>query len=341
MVKYNKTYLLIVIFASLLTISGVIAAGMLFARAHDYLTLLLLISAVAAGLCLFVGLTAPVLLAKARVKKMGLDKYFEVYGEKPYFGDFFFGQWNDYFAQISRHIEDEHTKTDAINQMKFQALQAQINPHFLYNTLDSIRGLAYLEDAEQTAEMTEALSAYCRYNISHSDDIVTMEQEISNLHFYLIIQKYRFGAERFKVMFNIDEMDMSLMNLRIPKLIIQPLVENALLHGLEKKTAGGEVRITVERTANRVYIRVADNGVGMSPEQVSKLNVNMLAPPPRIQNDMESGNGNGVALVNIIQRLKYMYGNDCSLNFSSALGAGTEVELALPFSADMEVIYER
>lgn len=144
-----------------------------------------------------------------------------------------YDNWVDAAARFKQNLEEEYDNREIASQIKFSMLQHQINPHFLYNTLDSVRGLAYAEGADSAAEMAEALAAFFRYSISHSDDIVSLGKELNNIKRYFVIQGYRF-SKRFSLVVDISEDDIAIWGYPIPKLMIQPLVENAVFHGLEK-----------------------------------------------------------------------------------------------------------
>lgn len=122
-------------------------------------------------------------------------------------------------------------------QTELTALQSQINPHFLYNTLETIRGQALIDDNEEIAKMVEALSAFFRYSISRKGNLVTLRDELANIENYMLIQRYRFN-NRFSMEVLIDEEDEEAFDFLIPRLIIQPVVENAIFHGLEEKLEG-------------------------------------------------------------------------------------------------------
>ena len=125
-------------------------------------------------------------------------------------------------------------------QTELTALQSQINPHFLYNTLETIRGQALIDDNEEIAKMVEALSAFFRYSISRKGNLVTLRDELANIENYMLIQRYRFN-NRFSMEVLIDEEDEEAFDFLIPRLIIQPVVENAIEHGIDEKEDGRKV----------------------------------------------------------------------------------------------------
>ena len=164
-------------------------------------------------------------------------------------------------------------------QTELTALQSQINPHFLYNTLECIRGQALMDDNLEIARMVEALGAFFRYSISRKGNLVTLKDELDNIDNYMLIQRYRFG-NRFSMEVIIDEEDEEAYNCLIPRLIIQPIVENAIFHGLEERLEGGRVTIEVIVTEKTLIITVSDNGKGISREQLNKLNAKIRSASP-------------------------------------------------------------
>jgi len=241
------------------------------------------------------------------------------------------GEWIHIMRENTRLLEKDYANDILLNQIRFRTLQSQINPHFLYNALDSIRGLALIENSPQTAEMAEALGGFFRYNISQSISIVKLEYELHNIENYFIIQRYRF-ANRFTLEYDFDQTDRDLLDYPIPKLTIQPLVENAVFHGLERKRGNGKVIINIEKTSSRLFIRVKDNGIGMDENAVSALNES-LRHDVSISDNSDSETKNGIGLLNISQRIHSIYGLSYGANFSSTVGLGTEIEITLPFPA--------
>lgn len=212
-------------------------------------------------------------------------------------------------------------------RMKFAQLQNQINPHFLYNTLENIRARAILDDNAVIADMTEALSRFFRYNISKREDIVKLSEELDNIRTYIRIQQYRF-TNKFDFQIFIHDDDPEVMNARIPKMTLQPIVENAIFHGMENKIGKGHIEIHIESDEERVFVLVEDDGVGMSPEELAALQEKLAAPSDGSW--AESRTSHGIAMQNINNRLRLIFGELCGLSVSSTEGVGTEVDLSLP-----------
>jgi len=230
--------------------------------------------------------------------------------------------------ELRLSMEREHAEVMLRHQSQYAELQNQINPHFLYNTLETIRGQAVIDDNYMIADMTEALAKYFRYNISKDNDTVTVAQELENIRNYIQIQQYRF-QDRF--VFRIcphDEYE-EYAHCLIPKMTLQPIVENAIFHGMEEKLEMGHITIHIETTPERLIVLVADDGVGMDEDTLRKMNQKLrqasgMEPMP------QKARHNGIAMQNVNSRLRLLYGEGYGLRVSSTKDLGTEVEITLP-----------
>lgn len=211
-------------------------------------------------------------------------------------------------------------------QAQLTALQSQINPHFLYNTLESIRGQALIDDNDEIADMIEALASFFRYSISRSGNLVTLRDELVNIENYMLIQRYRFN-NRFSLAIEIEADEEEILDQLIPKLSIQPIVENAIFHGLEEKMEDGTITIEAYFTASNFILMVSDNGCGMSHEDLAKLNAKIQTPP---LTKNSSARKTGIGLPNINKRIELLFGPEYDLHVYSSPGYGTDVELILP-----------
>jgi two-component system sensor histidine kinase YesM len=231
-------------------------------------------------------------------------------------------------------MEDMLSSDEAMNlskrQAQYLAMQNQINPHFLYNTLEGIRGEALTGGLDDIAKMTETLSQFFRYTISNLEQLVTLDDELTNVRNYYSIQEYRFG-DRLTLEINFeDEKDRgAILNAKVPKLILQPVVENAIIHGVEGLPGAGLVSILVQYTGSRIIFVVSDNGVGMSAERLRLLNDSLSNVYGRFENG--SGGEGGIALTNVSSRIKLLFGEEYGLAVMSEEGAGTDVEITLPY----------
>lgn len=212
-------------------------------------------------------------------------------------------------------------------QAQYLALQNQINPHFLYNTLEGMRSEAVCAGIDSVANMAEALATFFRYTISNIDRIVTLEDELSNVDNYYTIQKYRFGN---KLQMHVDYgEDLSILGFKLPKLILQPIVENSVYHGIENKLGQGTVNIKIEYTNKRLLIKVSDNGMGMEKDLLEELNNKLLTNS--IEDITESGKRKGgIAILNVNNRIKLLYGEEYGVFIQSMKNAGTDVQIVLP-----------
>lgn len=162
-------------------------------------------------------------------------------------------------------------------QAEYLALQNQINPHFLYNTLEGIRSEALIAGLDSIAEMTEALATFFRYTISDLENLVTLEDELANIENYYYIQQFRFGSKLdLKIQYDRDPEDefteMDFLQCKLPKLTLQPIVENSIYHGIERKIGKGHLVIRISASEERLYIRISDDGQGMTDAKLKELN---------------------------------------------------------------------
>lgn len=213
-------------------------------------------------------------------------------------------------------------------QAQYLALQNQINPHFLYNTLEAIRGDALSEGLDSVAHTTEALATFFRYTISNVDNLVTLEEELHNAENYFAIQNYRFG-DKISLVVSADENDPFIWQCQVPKLTLQPIIENAIIHGLENKIGQGNVTIAIERVEDRLLIDILDDGVGMKEDVLSEIN-DRLGRVDNLQNDNGASRLGGIALVNVNNRIRLLFGDTYGIRVSSIEDFGTRVELVLP-----------
>lgn len=219
-------------------------------------------------------------------------------------------------AYMSRLKEAEMHLRQKDTELKM--LQAQINPHFLYNSLETIRGMALEHDIDDIAEMAADLTRLLRYNVKHSQAIVTVGEEMEIIEFYLRIQKLRFEE---RLTYQLDVPEWALPQ-RIPKLSLQPLVENSLMHGMEHCRGNTIVRISAERlSGNYMALMVTDNGPGIEPARLETLRSDMDDP------DQEPAS---IGLTNVHRRIRFVFGDPCGLQLESEAGSGTTVRAILP-----------
>ncbi len=222
-------------------------------------------------------------------------------------------------------------------QAQYLALQNQINPHFLYNTLESIRSEALVAGLTALAEMTEALASFFRYTISKVEDLVSVEEELQNCETYFKIQQYRF-AERLQLTVECDSGEREeIYNCRLPKLTMQPILENSIIHGTECKIGTGHLKIHLERTARMLLIRISDDGVGMDEQTLARMNGQLQKSARTVVSQDAQARG-GIALRNVNNRIQLLFGEEYGLRVFSMPGVGTDVEILLPaITSDRDV----
>lgn len=229
---------------------------------------------------------------------------------------------------LKESVDREYTADILKKEAELKALQSQINPHFLYNVLDGIRGHAMKEGVIELADMIEALSKIFRYSVSHWENQVTLESELTNVRSYFKIQQYRFN-NRFELQIITDDGEDETLACRLPKLTLQPIIENSIYHGLETKLDKGLVTIRTRLTDKQLLIEINDDGVGTSRENLDRIN-NSFRDWKTIKTEKNKTVGMGIALTNVNSRIKMMYGEEYGLHLYSTEGYGAMVEILLP-----------
>lgn len=228
-------------------------------------------------------------------------------------------------------IEEHYEQQLRLAKTELKFLQTQINPHFLYNTLDSINWTAKNYEADEISEMVLNLSRFFRLSLNKGKEVFTIDESLSHLHYYIRIQQIRF-LDSFTVQYNIQEESRSVP---IMKLLLQPLVENAILHGMEGKTEGGLLVISswIE-DGQTVHIEVRDNGSGMSEERLSYVQEELKRLSSRDYNlfSPEEEYKDLFGLRNVITRIKLYYGEGAGLTINSIISEGTAVVVTLPLA---------
>lgn len=231
-------------------------------------------------------------------------------------------QFNRMIVRLDQLIQDIYEMETKKNKAELQALQNQINPHFMYNTLESIRMSAEIHDDPTTADMIAVLGKLLRYSISDLNTETTLAQEMSHVQNYVELLNYRY-PNRFNLVLHMDE---SIQQYRLIRLILQPIVENAIYHGLDDRK--GQMNLTLSTYSDNafLYISVKDDGVGMDPVQLDMLTQKINES----SSSLKRLEHNGIGLRNVNERIKLQYGGQYGLIVSSEKGIGTEVTLRLP-----------
>ena len=224
--------------------------------------------------------------------------------------------------QLHKEEMDRAEMEKRLETTRMDLLQSQIKPHFLFNTLNTISGMAELEDAEKTDSMIRSLSRLFRYNLHTTDQFVSFSQELEVARDYLYLQRMRFGD---RVQYELPDPTAPesavFGSTMVPVFLLQPLVENAVIHGIAKKEQGGKITISAGQTDGAFQIRVSDTGVGMDPETLQGLIAALRGDP----SDVHVGIGIG----NLYKRLETLYGPG-SMQISSTAGKGTQVDITIP-----------
>lgn len=235
--------------------------------------------------------------------------------------------------EVLRHVDSLLDQKSMIKlstkQAELLALQNQINPHFLYNTLEAIRSDALCAGIDSIANTTEALATFFRYTITDTSSLVTVQDELDNIENYFKIQQYRFG-EKFAMEVDGSETG-DILSLRMPKLTLQPFIENAIFHGLESKAEGGCIHISLDMTENNLLISIHDNGIGIPEDKLSEINYKIEHVAMSGSNDAPEQKG-GIALINVARRIKLLFGENYGFHIYSISGLGTDVRIKIPIN---------
>ena len=243
----------------------------------------------------------------------------EYYGEIVQLGTGF----NSMMNKIENLLKLVYTEQQQKRKAEIQSLQAQIKPHFLYNTLDTIRWMAEDHDASDISKLVTALTTLFRISLSKGKDIINLEQELEHVRSYLYIQK-----ERYEDKLNYTIVcDPALYCCEITKLVLQPLVENAIYHGIKQKKEGGHIRIEVKKDDEKkgpLRICISDTGAGMSEKECQRINKALADYSAREYTE-------GYGLFNVNNRIRLTYGNDYGLHYRRNDEGGITVILSIPF----------
>ncbi len=233
------------------------------------------------------------------------------------------GQLGDSFnrmvARIRQLMVQVRTEQEQLHRSELKALNAQMDPHFLYNTLDSVIWLAESGDQKGVVQMVLALSKYFRLSLSGAKDFISVEDELQHVEKYLMIQKMRFGdAFTYRI-----ECEDEVRSAKTPKIMLQPIVENAIVHGVGTMGEGGIITITARRCGEYLELAVHDNGCGIKQDMLEHI----------LETDPTSRSG--IGLKNVHQRIKLACGPEYGLKVESELDEGTTVRVQLPFWLDL------
>ncbi|EGD49469.1 integral membrane sensor signal transduction histidine kinase [Ruminiclostridium papyrosolvens DSM 2782] len=218
----------------------------------------------------------------------------------------------EHIDELMKKIYEEQRQ---LKEIEFKALQSQINPHFLYNTLESIHWQALLCGHHEISTMVKALAGFYRISLSKGEAIISLKNEAEHVDNYMTIQEIRY-KEKMESYIDIPE---EFYDINIPKMTLQPLVENAIYHGLRGREAKGFIKITAERDGNDIIVKTIDNGTGMTAEQISRLNQTLEDNDPSV----------GYGVRNVHQRIKLFLGSPYGLYYESNEYGGVTVNVRL------------
>jgi two-component system sensor histidine kinase YesM len=236
--------------------------------------------------------------------------------------------FNIMIGRIRELLDSKVKEQENLKKAELRALQAQINPHFLYNTLDTIIWMAESKKTDQVIEIVSALSSFFRISLSKGKDWITIGEEIGRTRSYLTIQKMRYRD----IMDYEIKVDEGVLHNTILKLILQPLVENALYHGIKNKRSGGTITLRAkQKNENEILLQVEDDGIGFTPEKLAQ-----------VQAELNDGSGEirlerGFGIDNVNKRIKLYYGKQYGLSIESERNTGTRVALVIPAIKDTTV----
>jgi two-component system sensor histidine kinase YesM len=223
-------------------------------------------------------------------------------------------------------IQEQAEIKRLLQEAELKSLQSQINPHFLFNTLNTVSKMAYLEGAEDTSDLINSVASMLRYSLRKLDESVTVAEEVEHVKNYFAIQKKRFGS-RVETEVVVEE---ACRDLPIPNLTLQPLVENAFIHGIDDLEEGGKISVRIYLERGNCVIEVQDNGKGMSEAAREQL---VSLQHPRFP----QGHSTGLGVHNVFNRLALFYGENVRWTVESSVGVGTLIRLRIPFAKKEEV----
>ncbi|WP_284640681.1 cache domain-containing sensor histidine kinase [Paenibacillus silviterrae] len=234
--------------------------------------------------------------------------------------------FNKMVVRLQSYIDEVYVAQIKQKQAELNALKSQIRPHYLYNTLEVIRMSAVANDDHEVGDMILSLSHQLKYVLDYGQETVPLSEEKMNIEQYFKLMEFRYGEHRLAMEFRFET---ELLSMPIPKLSVQPLVENAIYHGIMRKAGKGTVRITAERgSEGHICITVDDDGVGMSADTLERVRAKLRGEQP-------GESGSGIGLKNVHDRLAALYGPDYGLQINSTQHIGTSVRLVIPLAKEV------
>lgn len=230
--------------------------------------------------------------------------------------------YNYMIAKMSVLVDDQYKLGKAVKNAELKALQSQINPHFLYNTLDMINWMAYKNMNSEISSAVKKLAKFYKLSLNKGKDVISIEDEINHVSLYTEIQNMRY-SNRISLEIDIDDF---IRKCKIPKITLQPIVENAIIHGIfAKGDVEGKIIITGTIDESSIYIKVSDDGIGIKESELP-----FILSTKIVKSNSTSSKGSGYGIKNIHERLKLYYGDDFGLSFTSIYENGTTVTIKIP-----------
>lgn len=227
--------------------------------------------------------------------------------------------FNELMDRLQTAIQNEYLLEIRHKEAMLRALQAQLNPHFLYNVLQSVSSMAEVREAPEIVTLARSLGNLLRYSIQSESLTATVRDEVLHVEHYLLIQKTRFG-ERLHYQINVPEYAMEYL---LPRVFLQPMAENAIIHGLEAQPEPGNLSIRIWQEDDLLHIDVSDDGCGISPEELDRIY-------EQFKNTQIPNSETGIGLINLKSRLELLYGDRASLHVETEVGVGTSISITLP-----------
>ncbi|MFA9398804.1 MAG: sensor histidine kinase [Clostridiaceae bacterium] len=226
-------------------------------------------------------------------------------------------------AKIQKNLKEEQVKNLSIENMlketQLEVLKSQINPHFLFNTLNTISRVAYIENAKHTETLINSVSSILRYSLKMMEENTSLKEEVDIICKYALIQETRFHD---RIHFEID-VNEDVYNVLLPAMTLQPIVENAFIHGIESKEEGGYIKVIAFKDRGKCIIKVEDDGVGMDETTLLNIKNNIFV-------ENHKGHTTGIGLINVIKRVQHLYGVLDVFDIESISNIGTKVVITVP-----------
>ncbi|SFB01749.1 Histidine kinase-, DNA gyrase B-, and HSP90-like ATPase [Lentibacillus halodurans] len=235
-----------------------------------------------------------------------------------------FNQMRAKIHDLFEEVQDQSELDRLVKEMELKHLQNQVNPHFLFNTLNTISKMAYMEEAKSTSGLIDSASALLRHSLGEIDHRVPLKDEVKVVQDYFHIQKIRF-SERVTFHLEIDE---RCLDIEVPQLTLQPLVENAFIHGIEGKEEGGTISLVIYQKHGNVIVEVRDDGVGMGQSKMDQI-ISLTR-----QQQEGVGHSTGIGLTNVIRRLELVFRENHRIEMDSEPGKGTVIRIILPYDKE-------